>query len=225
MSRLRDRLRPLARFRGFWPLAAVLLLILVSGLYPQGAADAFLSRDQQGRLLFQLGRYREAASRFEDLHWRAFAGYAAGDFGHSARLYQQVNGELAAFARANALAHGQHYRQAQAGYRRLLRENPRLGAARINLEVVETLIAEMEKQDSGRKSADGRQQVAPELGDSRGRANGQGQRQGAERTAEESMQQGIPKEAWLRKLQISPQPFLKRKFAMEYRRALEEAQR
>ena len=46
----------------------------------QWFADLWLTGDQQGRLLMQLGEYREAARRFEDPMWQGMAWYYAEEF-------------------------------------------------------------------------------------------------------------------------------------------------
>jgi Ca-activated chloride channel family protein len=98
--------------------------------------DLFFSRDQQGLIFFQQGRYSLAAQRFENLEWKATAYYAAEAFGVAAAIWADIPGPQAHFKRANALAHLEDYSGAADGYRLALRAKPDWQVAKENLQLV-----------------------------------------------------------------------------------------
>ena len=94
-------------------------------------ADLWLTPDQQGRLLMQLGNYREAATRFRDPQWKAMAYYYAEDFMLAAEYFSRSDTDVALFNEANARAHSRDYVRAAHRYDRLLARNPDLSLIHI----------------------------------------------------------------------------------------------
>ena len=76
--------------------------------------DLLLTRDQQGRRLFERGEYAEAAARFEDPIWKGTSLYLAERFDQALDQFARVDTPEAWFARGNALAHLERYEEAVA---------------------------------------------------------------------------------------------------------------
>jgi len=106
--------------------------------------DIFLSRDQQGRGLFERGQYHLAALRFENTQWRATAYYAAEEFQQAAAIWADMPGAETHFKRANALAHLEDYAGAADGYRLALQLKPDWLAAQENLALMLALAEKTE---------------------------------------------------------------------------------
>ncbi|QIZ76533.1 hypothetical protein [Ferrimonas lipolytica] len=213
----RTRIAAIGWHNGKMSLALIALLAALSSSHPQPMADAFFSRDQQARIWFELGRYDIAAQYFDQLQWRAYSFYGAGQFKQTAAILADQADFEDQFARANALAHSKEYYQAQALYRQILTNQPGFNPAFVNLEMVNVLIAAMEKQSSGSKSGKRTASIKPEASKEQKRRQGQKQQQGNGDPSDsnEMRQAGIPKQAWLKQLDPQPLDFLQRKFAME----------
>jgi len=107
--------------------------------------DVFMSRDQQGRWLFEQAEYDLAALRFDSHEWRAIAYYAAEEFQMAAKIWADIPGALPHFNRANALAHLKDYSGAADGYRLALQLNSDWPLARENLALMLALAEQPEE--------------------------------------------------------------------------------
>jgi Ca-activated chloride channel family protein len=89
------------------------IVIIVSCLFayvkPQQFADFWLTRDQQGQVLFNLGRYQQASNTFKNTQWQAYSSYGAEKYKNSVNLYGQFTDVQSQIAKANAFAHGREY--------------------------------------------------------------------------------------------------------------------
>ena len=110
----------------------------------QPALDGFLSLwltpDQYGHILLQLGYYQKAAEVFENPIWRATARYYHQDFGQAATLFTRQDNDVALFNEANARAHRRDYVGARNRYDVLLDRNPEFPGARANREFIHEII-------------------------------------------------------------------------------------
>jgi len=71
-----------------------LLLITSIGfiaLQPQQFLDLWLTRDQQGQILFLQGKYQKASTTYSDTRWQAFSAYGNENYNTAATLYSQHN--------------------------------------------------------------------------------------------------------------------------------------
>jgi Ca-activated chloride channel family protein len=187
-------------------------------------ADLWLTGDQQGRLLMQRGRYREAAGRFEDPMWKALALYYAEEFMLAAEYFSRSDSDDALFNEANARAHARDYLRAVRRYDRLLARSPDYPGAAQNRRRVQELIDEINRLSESQQEEAGTSSEEKELG-----GDDAVPAEGAEQltwektelrqfTAEEILQDPATGEMWLRSVQQDPSSFLAAKFAMQLQR-------
>ncbi|MBO9515196.1 MAG: VWA domain-containing protein [Variovorax sp.] len=166
--------------------------------------DWWLTRDQQGRLAFERGRYAEAAARFEDPMWRGIALYRAGRYDAAAQSFALVDSPESDFNQGNALALQGRYKPAVARYEQALQRRSGWPEAKANLDKVRRLIV----PDDDDPQQD--QELKPNRGDKvefdKKDKGGQMQTMPAgEQTAE----------TWMRAIQTSPTEMLARKFELQ----------
>jgi Ca-activated chloride channel homolog len=187
-------------------------------------ADLWLTGDQQGRLLMQLGHYRAAAGRFEDPMWKGMAYYYGEEFMLAAEYFSRRDSDDALFNEANARAHARDYVRAVNRYDRLLARNPDYPGAARNRQKVQDLIDEINRISASQQQEAGVSGEDKELG-----GDDAIPAQGAEEisweqaeitqlTAEQILQDPATSEMWLRGLQQDPSQFLSIKFSMQLQR-------
>lgn len=187
----------------------------------QWFADLWLTPDQQGRLLLQLGRAEQAAHRFEDPLWKGVAHYYAGNFMLAAEYFSRSESPTALFNEANARAHARDYLRALARYDRVLAAQPEFTGAAENRARVQALVDEINRlsasqQDepgvsSEEKSADGSDPIPAQGADTL-----DWQREATEQyTAEALLNDPQLIEMWLRGVNHDPANFLATKFNMQ----------
>lgn len=196
----------------------LVLIILFSYIKTQAMADLWLTRDQQGQVLFNLGYYRHAAATFNDPLWQAYSYYAAGNFDQAASIYSQFDLLEAKFFRANAMAHARHYVNAREVYQAILTENPNHQGAQENLRIVQAIINEINLTSQNQAVEQG--ESSKSLGDEPQTADG-AKRQDiipqemTQLTAEQILQDPKLNEIWLRQVQKNPSRFLSYKFQQQ----------
>lgn len=187
----------------------------------QWFADLWLTGDQQGRILLQLGRYRPAAARFTDPMWKGMAYYYGEDFLRAAEYFSREDSDDALFNEANARAQGRDYVRALHRYDRLLARNARYPGAAQNRARVQSIVDEInrlsasQQQDAGVSSEDrelGGADAIPAQGADE--LNWE-QAERTQLTAEQIMQDPATSDMWLRGVQQDPANFLAVKFAMQ----------
>ncbi len=232
-------------FRRGWTLVwSLLLLPLALALPPTPAqaagatdqdgagshwfADLWLTPDQQGRLLLQLGRYREAAQRFEDLQWKGLALYYAEDFMAAAEYFSRSDSDRALFNEANARAHGRDYLRAVRRYDRLLARTPDFPGAAANRDKVQALIDEINRLSASQQQEQGVSSEEKQMGGEDAiPAEGAEELSWTEAelqqfSAEEILGDPATAEMWLRGVQQDPANFLAVKFSMQLQSAGED---
>jgi len=196
-----------------WALLIIFLLMLLVSTQQRSNwfwQDVFLSRDQQGHVLFEQGQYKLAALRFENPEWRATAFYAGEEFQQAAAIWAGMPGAQTHFKRANALAHLENYAAAADGYRLALQLKPEWLAAQENLAL---MLALAETPDT---ISDYGAQEASKVGADEIVFSNDQQRmdQAKEEVSIESG--GLSSQEinalWMRRLQSSPADFLRLKF-------------
>ncbi|MFT6957370.1 MAG: Ca-activated chloride channel family protein [Halieaceae bacterium] len=187
-------------------------------------ADLWLTPDQQGRLLMQLGDYREAARRFEDTHWQAMAWYYAEEFMLAAEYFSRSDSDDALFNEANARTQAGDYVRAVNRYELLLVRNPGYPGADQNRAQVRALIDEINRLSESQTPEDGVSGEDKELGgddvipaDGAEEISWQ-QAELVQFSAEEILQDPATAEMWLRGVQQDPSNFLAVKFSMQLSR-------
>jgi Ca-activated chloride channel family protein len=196
---------------------AMLLLLLLSGCSGR-AADIWLTPDQQGRLLFDEGRYAEAAARFRDPTWKGLALYADGKWDDAAASFAAIDTKQGLFNLGNAYAQGGKLAAAQHAYERALAIAPTFREARHNADLMRELIAaqqeDTDKDDfqkdpnagpNDEKSKISNDQLAGMQPPPPKQARGSEAETAALSPAEQA--------AWLRHVATDPKDFLKRKLA------------
>ena len=191
----------------------------------QWFTDLWLTGDQQGRLLMQLGRYREAAGRFEDPMWQGMAWYYAEEFMLAAEYFSRRDSDDALFNEANARAHARDYLRAVHRYDRLLARTPDYPGAAKNRARVQELIDEINRLSESQQQEAGVSSEEKELGgDDAIPAEGADELswEKAEITqlsAEDILQDPTTRDMWLRGVQQDPSQFLAIKFSMQLQRS------
>ena len=198
----------------------LLTIIVLAGfvfLKPQQFADLWLTKDQQGKILFNRGYFDEAASTFTNTRWQAFSLYGAEQFDQAATLYSQFIRPEDVLARANALAHGRRYVKARDMYQTILDKDPENSAAQNNLKVVQAIIDDVNRLSESQKPDEG---ASKELGDEPQTGDGAEKQEAREQvveqlSAEQLLLDPALNDMWLRQVQKDPARFLSKKFNMQ----------
>lgn len=190
----------------------------------QWFADLWLTGDQQGRLLMQMGDYRAAAAQFEDPMWKGLGYYYAEDFMLAAEYFSRSDSDDALFNEANARAHVRDYVRAVQRYDRLLQRNPDYPGAAQNRKRVQDLIDEINRLSESQQQEAGVTGKDKEL-DSDDAIPAQGaqeltweQAETIKLSAEDILEDPATGEMWLRSVQQDPADFLAIKFGMQLHR-------
>ena len=191
----------------------------------RGFTDLWLTDDQQGRLLLQLGRYTQAAARFNDLMWKGIAYYYNEDFMLAAEYFSRQDSDDALFNEANARAQGRDYVRAVSRYDRLLARTPDYSGATANRSQVSAIIDEIDRLSASQQQEAGASTQEKQLsGDDAIPAQGADeiswqQTEVIQLSAEDILQDAATSDMWLRGVQQDPSRFLAIKFGMQLRNA------
>ena len=201
----------------------IAVLIVTTGLFayvkPQQFVDLWMTRDQQGQILFNLGHYQQASNTFKSTQWQAYSSYGAEQYKNSATLYGQFNDVDSQIAKANALAHGREYINARNLYQKILTTEPQNLAAQKNIQIVQAIIDEVNRLSASQKAEEG--ESIKELGDEPQTGDGAEREEAAKEqeieqlTAEQLLLDPSLNEMWLRQVQKNPANFLSQKFYMQ----------
>jgi Ca-activated chloride channel family protein len=186
--------------------------------------DLWLTSDQQGRALMQMGDYRAAAAQFEDPMWKGLGYYYAEDFMLAAEYFSRRDSDAALFNEANARAQARDYLRAVQRYDRLLERNPDFPGAAHNRQRVQELIDEINRLSESQQQEQGVSGEDKELG-----SDDAIPAQGAEEitweqadtitlSAEDILEDPATAQMWMRSVQRDPSDFLAIKFAMQLQR-------
>ena len=189
-----------------------------------GFADSFaglwLSADQYGWLLFQLGDYERASRIFEDPMWQATAAYYQQDFDRAAALFTRKDSIEARFNRANAQAHHRDYLPALESYQQVLAEQPDFPGAAANSARIQALVDEMERMSAKQVSEEGVSTSTLTENDPQA-AQGADVAEAAtearpQYSAEAILADPVTAELWLKAVQPDPSQFLRTKFSIQW---------
>ncbi|WP_375739547.1 VWA domain-containing protein [Pseudomonas boanensis] len=137
-----------------WLFCLPLLFVLPSPAMAFELEDLWLRPDQQGQRLLQAQRPAEAAQRFIDTNWQAFALYEAGDYAAAADRFSQGDNAADHYNRGNALAKAGELEAAVDAYDSALQRQPELLPAQKNKALVESLLRQRQEQSSQQPSED-----------------------------------------------------------------------
>lgn len=204
-------------------LISLLVISLVAFTYlkPQKMADIWLTRDQQGIILFKLGYYSEAANQFNNTRWQAFSLYGAEEFDNAAILYNQFDTVNDKLAKINSMAHAMRYVKARDMYQQILVEFPNNKAAETNRAVLQKIIDANNLMSQSQKAEKG--DSPKELGDDPQRGEGAKKKEPpkskklVQYNAEQLLSNKSLNDMWLRQVQKDPGKFLASKFSMQLR--------
>lgn len=187
----------------------------------QWFVDLWLTPDQQGRLLLELGDYKAAAQRFENPLWKGVAHYYAEQFMLAAEYFSRSASGTARFNEANARAHARDYLRAIARYNELLANAPTFAGASENRERVQALVDEInrlsdsQQQEAGvsseEKTLDGSDPIPAQGADE---VTWQAVNE-ASITADMLRDDPQLVDLWLRSVHHDPSTFLATKFSMQ----------
>ncbi|MCB1689198.1 MAG: VWA domain-containing protein [Halioglobus sp.] len=183
--------------------------------------DLWLTGDQQGRLLMQMGDYPAAATRFTDPMWKGMAYYYGEEFMLAAEYFSRSDSDDALFNEANARAQARDYVRAVNRYDSLLARRPDYPGAAANRARVQAIIEEINRLSESQQQEAGVSSEDKELGsDDAVPAQGADEMvwqeaQIKQLTAEQILQDPATSEMWLRGVQQDPSNFLAIKFAMQ----------
>lgn len=192
---------------------------IFSFLKPQQFADLWLTRDQQGQLLFNLGNYQQASSIFKSTQWQAYSSYGAEQYKNAVTLYGQFNDVDSQVAKANALAHGREYINARNLYQQVLTIDPQNVAAQKNIKIVQAIIDEVNRLSASQAPEDGEaiKELGdePQTGDGAEREEAPKEQEIEQLSAEQLLLDPSLNDMWLRQVQKNPANFLSQKFYMQ----------
>lgn len=202
--------------------AIIIGLLMFAVLKPQAFIDLWLTKDQQGQLLFNQGKYLQASKTYTDNRWQAFSAYGAQEYKTAATLYSQFKSKEDLLAQANAIAHSREYIQARNLYQQILANYPTYQAAQTNLAIVQAIIDEVNLMSASQRAEQG--ESSKELGDEPQTGDGAKRKDGPvqeieQLTSEQLLLDDNLNEMWLRQVQKNPERFLAQKFYMQLKAA------
>ncbi|MEZ5571843.1 MAG: hypothetical protein R3E64_07435 [Halioglobus sp.] len=214
----------------YWaPTAVAVFLLATPGTSRADVVDWFFTPDQQGMLLLKMGKYKEAAIRFDDPGWKAVSCYYAEDWDCASEEFARIPTEAGVYNMATAAAQGGSYKLARDTYAQLLKINPDYPHARSNYEQLVLIVQEIDdmsesQQDDKAPAPD--ENAKPEKGNPADRADGAeeqgfGARKVKQLTAAEVLKSKEMTDRWLRDITRDPKMFIRAKFQYEYARMQE----
>lgn len=174
--------------------------------------------DQEGRRLFERGKYAEAAKAFHDPMWRGAAWYRAGEFKQAASEFSRRETAEAYFNKGNALVMTGSYDAAAAAYDKALEKRPGWKDAEENRDLAKAR-AKLTASQGG--DLGDQREGADKIVFDKNKENQEGQ--DTEVAGEKAMTQADMQALWLRKVTTKPADFLKAKFAYQYEAQTEQA--
>lgn len=184
---------------------------------PQSFVNLWLTPDQQGQLLFNLGKYSKAAEAFKNTKWQAYSQYGAENFKQAATLYSQFDDIDSTLSQANAYAQDRRYVKAKGVYADILTRDPDNTTAKNNLAIVQAIIDEVNRYSESQQAESG--DSPKELGDAPQTGDGADEKLVEQKVEQLSSEQLLLdpalNEMWLRQVQKNPARFLSQKFYMQ----------
>jgi Ca-activated chloride channel family protein len=165
-------------------------------------ADAFFTRDQQGRWAFEHEHLPQAAALFVDPYWKGVAAYHAADYDLALATFARLDTSQAYFYLGNIYVRRFKFDQAIAAYTQALKLQPQFPEATANLALAQALL---EDTESAEKNAP--ETKPDEVKFDKAPGKGQSKAVQTEQAASDAL--------WLQNLTTSPAKFLKQKFSLQ----------
>lgn len=209
----------------YWAPAVISMLLVTAPTTSQAdVVDWFFTPDQQGTVLLKLGRYKEAASRFDDPGWKAVACYYAEDWACARQQFGKLPTEAGIYNMATAAAQGGAYKLARDMYAQLLKISPDYPNAKSHYEQLAKIVKEInDMSDSQREESppDPERASEQDVQLASDRADGAkkqsfGQRPAKQLTADEVLKSKAMTDRWLRDISRDPKAFVRARFQFEY---------
>jgi Ca-activated chloride channel family protein len=185
-----------------------------------GFVSLWLTPDQYGHVLLQLGYYQKAAEIFENPIWRATARYYHQDFEQAATLFTRQDNDVALFNEANARAHRRDYVGARNRYDLLLDRNPEFPGASANREFIHEIIetsnrlSESQTNEAGVGSETLDQDTDPQIGEGADTLVNEVEER-TQYSAEAILASPETAALWMKNVQPDPANFLRSKFNIQ----------
>lgn len=182
-------------------------------------AQLWLTPDQYGWLLMEMGYPSKAARVFEDPTWKASAHYYAEEFRLAALLFTRHDSDAALFNEANAHAQRRDYVRARVRFDQLLARNPSYPGAKENRDQIQALIdeinrlSESQQEESGVGGEDIDADQDAQIGEGTEQLVAAEMRE--QYSAEEILSSPETADMWLRNVQQAPANFLRTKFSVQ----------
>lgn len=204
-----------AKYKILLSIALLIALIAYITMKPHEFIDLWLTKNQQGQILFNHGNYKQASKTFINVHWQAFSAYGNEEYDTAATLYSQFSDKENLLAQANALAQGRNYLKARDLYQRILNEHPHYQAAETNRAIVQKIIDEVNRMSEAQAPESG--ESIKDLGDEPQTGDGAEKQEAKQQKMEQLSSAQLLldpslNEMWLRQVQKDPANFLSQKF-------------
>lgn len=212
-------------FRKGWVVKwSVLLVVSSITLQPNTVqaqefnfADIWLTKDQQGQLLFNKQEYLQAAGTFQSNSWKAYSYYLAGEYQLAQNYFLREDTLENKFAAGAALANQREYVAARAIYQSIYEQDPSYPGAKENMQLMQKIIDDIDMFTDS-QSGNTERQSSRELGNKPQTSDGKEVEVEKEQLIEEKLtfddlindQQA--NEKWMRRVEGSLQQFLSAKF-------------
>jgi Ca-activated chloride channel family protein len=188
---------------------AVAIMFWIKGA--EGAAlDLFLTKDQQGRLLYEDLKFQDAAEAFEDPAWKGTAQFRSGQYPESADSFGRMASAEGFYNRGNAFMRAREYRKAIASYEQAVADRPDWIEAQENLELARYTVDYVERSreqgDTGEQSGIGADDVV---------YDNEGERGTDTEVTRESAVEAQSAEKWMRSVDTETADFLRSRFLLE----------
>lgn len=190
-------------------LVGIAIAALALGAALAGWQPLWASPDQRGRLLFERGRYADAATSFRDPMWRGAALMRAGDFKAAAQVFGGIDTAEAAYDQGNALVMLGQYDTAVGRYDRALALRPGWDDATANRTLAQLRAQMMESPGA---DAGDQREGADQIVYDKDADNEQGQDTEVDSAP---MSDADVRALWLKRVQTKPADFLRARFAYQ----------
>lgn len=212
-------------FRKGWLVKWCLVATIgISGLAPTSAmadewrfTDLWLTKDQQGQILYNDGEFKQAAEVFESSKWKAISYFKAGNYLLAQEYFLRSDDLYSRFGAATALAHQREYVAARKAFKGILEQNPDYPGAHENLELMEAIIAQINMQSES-QSNNAERQNSRELGEAPQTSEGadtqvqQDQLIQTTLSSEDILNDEEANQMWMRRVDSDLSGFLRSKF-------------